>query len=170
MGNIISLNALGQHLSMSNGLTTVFLSTLGLSGTYFAKSEDDKRIIIWLLEKDQSAVGCGTVGFDICEMPWDLADFDRSKQFLLAAVDGAKQKIGWERLDYRPNEELLFPCLDQFCYMISQMTPDMLDQAAIKAWLDESMETPDDPILCGYPCCPKHQVFLTVFGCHLCND
>lgn len=87
MGNIISLNALGQHIPMSNGLTNIFLSTLGLSGSHFAETEDEKRIIVWLLEKDQSVLGNGAVGFDVCEMPWSITDFEQSKQFLLATVE-----------------------------------------------------------------------------------
>lgn len=167
MGNIISLNALGQHIPMSNGLTNVFLSTLGLSGSHFAETEDEKRIIVWFLEKDQSVLGNGAVGFDICEMPWRITDFERSKQFLLATVEGAKKKIGWELLDYSPNEELLFPCLDQFRFMVSQMTSDMLNRGAIKDWLDEPKTTSTS---CRYPRCSKHHVFLTDFGCHLCNN
>lgn len=134
MGNIVSFDKCGQNISMSNGLTSVFISSLGLSGTHLAKTDDEKQIIIWLLEKDQSAVGIGSVGFDVCDMPWNNANFDNIKCFLLNVIEGAKKKIGWEFLDYKPSEELLFPCLDQFY------------------------------------CCKKHSVFLTVFGCHLCND
>jgi len=108
VGNIISLEICGQRISMSNGLTSVFISTLGLSGTYFAKTDNEKRMIVWLLERDQSAIGCGAVGFDICDMPWDGADSYETKQFLLNVIDGVKKKIGWDFLDYQPNEELIF--------------------------------------------------------------
>jgi len=43
---------------MSNGLTSVFISTLELSGTHLAKADNEKRMIVWLLERDQGAIGC----------------------------------------------------------------------------------------------------------------
>ncbi len=170
MGNTISLEIFGQSISMSNGLTSVFISTLGLSGTNLAKNDDEKHMIIWLLEKDQSAIGSGTAGFDVCDMPWNDENFDEIKCFLLNAVEGAKKKTGWEFLDYQPNEELLFPCLDEFYKLISRVDKSMINQKAALEWLNDAAEVPDDPVMCGCPCCQKHPVFLTVFGCHLCND
>lgn len=130
MGNIVSLAKCGQNISMSNGLTSVFISTLGLSGTHLAKTD--------------------------C--------------FLLNVIEGAKKKIGWEFLDYQPDEELLFHCLDQFYNMISNVNTGMINQTSAQEWLNAAKEVPNDPVVCGYPCCKKHSVFLTVFGCHLCND
>lgn len=170
MGNIISLDICKQHFSMSNGLTDVFISVLGLSGTRLARNEIEKRMIVWLLEKDQSVVGCGTVGFDICEMPWEKASFGELKCFLLNVIEEAKKKRGWEFLDYQPNEGLLFPCLDQFYRLISITDVRMIDQAAVQGWLDDTMEEPNNPISCGYPQCQKHPVLLTEFGCYLCNN
>lgn len=106
MGNIISLDICGQHISMSNGLTSVFISTLGLSGTRLAKTDDEKRMIIWLLEKDQSAIGSGTVGFDICEMPWNPVSFYATKCFLLNVIEGAKRKIGYYHTSISQNMTL----------------------------------------------------------------
>ena len=169
MGNIISLDAAGRHFAMSNGLTSVLIDVLGLSGTRLAKTDTEKRMIVWLLEKDQSAAGGGTVGFDICEMPWNDRGFDDMKRFWLCVIEAAKRRTGWELLDYPPNEALLFPCLDRFHELISKAEPDIIDHGAVESWLCDTREDPDDPILCGYPQCPKHHVFLTVFGCHLCN-
>ena len=170
VGNIISLEMCEQHISMSNALTSVFISTLGLSGTYLAKTDDEKRIIVWLLEKDQRAIGSGSVGFDICEMPWNTTNFNEMKCFLLNVIEGAKKRIGWKFLGYQPNEKLLFPCLDQFYKLISDADMSMLNQVAAQEWLNDTMEVPNDPVLCGYPRCKKHPVFLTVYGCHLCNN
>lgn len=54
MGNVISFDdntSPSEFISMSNGLTSVFISTLGLSGSILAKTEKEKQIIIWLLKK-----------------------------------------------------------------------------------------------------------------------
>ncbi len=97
MGNIISLDTIGERISMSNGLTSVFIDVLGLSGTHLAKTAAEKR-------------------------------------------------------------------------MISDMDLRMFHQEAARKWLHDTMDVPDDPIVCGYPRCPKHPVLLTVFGCHICNN
>ena len=105
-----------------------------------------------------------------CEMPWNPVSFYATKCFLLNVIEGAKRKIGWEFLDYRPNEELLFPCFDQFYHLISNVDTNMLNPTTTLNWLKDCMETPKDPVMCGYPCCQKHPVFLTIFGCYLCNN
>lgn len=170
MANIISLDSINEYISMSNGLTSVFIDVLGLSGTHLAKIDAEKRMIVWLLEKDQSAAGGGSVGFDISEMPWDDTAFEDIKRFLLDVIEGARQRDRWNFLDYQPDEALLFPCLDKFYRLISAMDTSMLNQEAIQNWLCDTMEVPDDPNMCGYPRCKKHSVLLSVFGCHLCNN
>lgn len=170
MGNIISRNdkiPKSASISMSNGLTSVFISVLGLSGSRLAQRDDEKRLIVWLLEKDQSAVGIGTVGFHISEMPWNEADFEKNRRFLLSVIDGVKDKLGWDTLDYQPSESLLLPCIEQFELFIKQITLAEVDGKAIQEWL---AATESDTILDKFPKCPKHKVFLTCFGCHVCND
>lgn len=48
MGNIISLDTIGERISMSNGLTSVFLDVLGLSGTHWAQTDAEKRMNVRL--------------------------------------------------------------------------------------------------------------------------
>lgn len=64
MGNVICLSDQISDpknflLSMSNGLTDVFISVLLLSGSQLAKDENEKRLIVWLLNgiKVQSVWG-----------------------------------------------------------------------------------------------------------------
>ena len=112
MANIIGINPQSCGcglLQMSNGLTDVFLNVLILSGSALAKTVSEKRLIVWLAEKDQSRVGAGTVDFDLWEMPWDLNTFEEDRAFLLRVALGAKERLGWEKLNYRPNEDILFP-------------------------------------------------------------
>lgn len=153
---------------MSNGLTSVFVNVLGLSGSRLAKTDDEKRLIVWLLEKNQSVVGTGTVGFDICDMPWNIENFKQNIEFLLSVAAGVKDRLGWETLGYEPNEALLFPCIVQFEKLIHKMKVDLIDQQAGKDWL--AMADSDDPILNGFPQCTNHGVFLTLFGCQVCTD
>lgn len=166
MSNIITLNS--DAISMSNGLTDVFINVLVLSGSRLAKNVDEKRLIVWLAEKDQSKVGMGTVGFDIREMPWSIDRFEENRSFLLEVIGRAKDKTDWSKLDYSPNEKLLFPVLNGFSEMLSRLSVKDVAPDALSEWTADA--DPDDPILCGFPKCAKHGVLLSCFGCQICNN
>lgn len=171
VGNIISIHPdspKDKWLKMSNGLTSVVISLIGLSGSRLAKREDEKLHIIWILEKDQSACGIGTVSFELSEMPWDQRYLNRQRLFMLAVLDGIDQQLGWETLNYEPNQELIRNCTSQFREMLEKLTEHDIDETAGAEWRKAATE--DDPIHNGFPKCPKHDVYLTVFGCHICND
>ncbi len=95
MANTISLSSKIAHLTdslrMSNGLTSVFIEVLVISGSLLATTYREKEIIIWLAQRDQSVVGIGTVGFDIDEMPWTVDSFEREKEFVLYTISAAKE-------------------------------------------------------------------------------
>lgn len=166
MSNIISLNS--DTISMSNGLTDVFISVLVLSGSRLAETVDEKRLIVWLAEKDQSKVGMGTVGFDIREMPWNINRFEESCRFMRETVVLAKNKTDWDKLDYTPNDELLFPVLNKFSDMLSKLAAKDIDPSALGEWLADADS--DDPVFLGFPKCEKHGALLSCFGCQLCNN
>ncbi len=166
MSNIISLDS--DTISISNGLTAVFIDVLILAGSRLAETDDEKRLIVWLAEKDQSKVGMGTVGFDIREMPWNIERFEESRRFMLKTVELACNKTDWDNLDYIPNEELLFPMLNKFSYMLSKLTAKDVDQNALAGWMADA--DLDDPVKNGFPQCEKHSALLSCFGCHLCNN
>lgn len=155
-------------LGMSNGLTDVFLNVLILSGSQLAKDEHEKRLIVWLAEQDQSAVGGGAVGFSVLDMPWNPETFHKDQIFMLKTIEAAKAKRGWGKLDYTPAEELLLPKLDQFAALISQVKQSELQPDSLEEWLAQAAE--NDPVRCGFPRCQKHHTLLSVFGCQICNN
>ena len=165
MANVIQLKGKmppGGILWMSNALTDVFFDVLALSGSRLARTEGEERLIVWLSVREQRRRGAGTVGFDLREMPWEPRSFSEDRAFLLEAVAAAKERLGWESLDYAPNEALLFPCLDQFGALLSSM-----DAGDIKP--DGSEEWTAEPGPGDVPLCPRHGVLLTEFGCPLCG-
>lgn len=169
MSNTVWSGALrAEEIHMSNGLTDVFINVLVLSGSALAVTDDEKRIIVWLAEKDQSSVGMGTVGFDICGLPWNKNAFAGNKRFLLNVIEAAKSKDNWFFLDYEPNEELLFPCLDRFSKLISALECIDIDPMALHKWL--SAADASDPVLSDFPKCSKHGALLSCFGCQICNN
>lgn len=173
MGNRIYLNDPAEDpgcrdLQMSNGLTDVLISVLLLSGSQLARDETEKRLIVWLAERDQSAVGMGTVGFAISDMPWNRETFQKDQAFLLSTIEEAKGGRGWESLDYTPARKLLLPVLDQFAALIAQFAQSQIQSEALEEWLAQAEET--DPVRCGFPRCPRHHTLLTGFGCQICNN
>ena len=170
MSNIISFDgkvAYDDSLVMSNGGTDVFINILALSGAVIARTESEKRLTVYLSEQDQ-IVGRGCVGFDIVEMPWDKETFEEDKKFIIKVVNGARNRIGWEKLDYSPNEEIVLRYLDTFENLINRMNVDDIREDSLNDWLSKSGA--DDPVYSDFPRCEKHNTFLTCFGCQICNS
>ena len=171
MSNIISFDGKpvpdDDSLAMSNGGTDVLINILALSGSVIARTESEKRLMVYLSEKDQ-ITGRGCVGFDIVRMPWNKETFEKDKKFIIQVVNGARNRTDWEKLDYSPNEELVSDYLDTFENLIRRMTMDDIREESLNHWLSEAKE--DDPVWCGFPRCEKHNIFLTCFGCQICNS
>lgn len=155
-----------DDLNMSNGGTSMFINILCLSGGRLAKTKSQKRLMVFLAEKNQNAIGLGTVGFDIVDMPWD--SFAEDKAFMLKVIEGAKQKLGWETLGYKPNEEFALQFLDTFQKLIERMTADDIIDAALTESLSEADD--NDPIRCGFPKCKIHDTYISIHGCQVCTD
>ena len=171
VSNIITCKSLydtDKDIVMSNRLTDVFINVLVLAGSRLAKTEDQKRLIVWLAEKDQAADGEGTVGFDISEIPWNSDTFEKDKAFMLKTIRHALNKKHWEKLGYEPNEKLLFPKLEEFAELIEELEADDIKQEELIQWLEDSEN--DDPIHNGFPVCPEHKALLTVYGCQICRN
>ena len=176
MGNIFCFKidkdnggeSLKDALSLSNITTAKFINVLCLSGGRLAKTESQKRMMVFLAEKNQSLCGIGTVGFNIVNMPWDRESFDEDKAFILDVIRGAKDKLGWETLDFQPNEEIVFEALDVFEKLIHRMNKDEIRDDRLKDWLSEAKK--NDPVHCGFPKCRIHDTYLSLFGCQVCMD
>lgn len=171
MSNIIRIDnttPTEDWLCMSNGTMDVFIDLLTLSGSALAKTEQEKLLTVWLAEKDQAVVGSGTVGFDLCEMPWTAEGFVQERDFLCRIIDAAIEECGWEQLNYPPDKAIMLPFLERFRSLLLQMTAAQIALHHRTEWLHAART--DDPIRCGFPYCPKHGVLLTFGGCKLCHN
>ncbi|MCL2252242.1 MAG: hypothetical protein FWC12_10080 [Treponema sp.] len=153
---------------MSNGLTSVFISTFGLSGSILAKTEQEKKLVMYILEKNQSILGIGFVDFDIGSMPWDLKNLEDNKKFVFSILDGIKNKTEWEKLPFTPNEEMLNRCIFEFKNMISEMKSEDINEKEINEWSKNPKL--NDLIKNGFPLCPSHDVLMTIYGCQMCTE
>lgn len=80
-----------------------------------AKTVDEKRLIVWLAEKDQT-LGRGTVGFDVCNMPWNPNTLYENRKFMLKVVQESENKLGWEKLDYRTKCRIINSLSEKVCF------------------------------------------------------
>jgi hypothetical protein len=159
-----------ESLKMSNGLTSVFIEVLVISGSILAENNREKELIIWLAQRDQSVVGIGTVGFDIDEMPWTIESYAAERDFIIRTIAAATGGLGWERLDYEPREDWVIRCLEQFRLLILAFDKDSVNIDNYLEWseIEEGDDSPTIPI--GYPKCAIHDVYLSCHGCILCNN
>lgn len=75
---------------MSNSLTHSIYMTMMVEGAKIARTRWEKAFLIWLADQNQSVVGLGIVGFDVCELGWIKEDFVAQKQFLLQLLENVQ--------------------------------------------------------------------------------
>ncbi|WP_199624796.1 hypothetical protein [Paenibacillus alkalitolerans] len=150
MANTISMPEGQKHLvesiSMSNGLTAVFIELLVISGSIVTQTNRERELIIWLAQHDQSIVGIGTIGFDIDEMPWTLDYFDQEKDFLIRTITSAINGLGWSRLGYEPRKDWIIEQLEHFQLMISTFDKQFVNETQYREW-SEIEENDDNPTI-----------------------
>ena len=165
MGNRITNECVdaSESLKMSNGLTSVVISLLVLSGSALAESEYEKLLIVWFASRDQALSGMGTVGFDLNEIPWTVEQFEAEKHFLLAVIRRAQSMQDWGRLCYEPREDWALTSLEKLSQMISHFPATCINPHTA---LDQQAEwRPVEFVLC-----PKHGALQHALGCVVCND
>ena len=151
-----------EPLFMSNGLTYLFVGVMSLAASACAASERQRELAAWFASRDQAVYGCGIVGFDLSDLPWLRDTFESDRDFVLRAVDQAKARLGWERLPYEPNEEMIQPCLDHFRAMVEALQVEHACMAT-EEWSYGGRPT-------AFERCPVHGVYRHSHGCPLCND
>ena len=122
MSNTIRRNGeapLDRWLTMSNQGTDCFLELLLLAASALEQTPAQRGLIGFLADqREVNRIAPGTAGFDLDEMPWEKASLREDALYLLCVAEGAKSRSGWEKLDYLPEEQIVFPWLDRFAEMI----------------------------------------------------
>ena len=164
MGNRITNKCVdaSESLKMSNGLTSVVLTLLVLSGSALAGSEREKLLIVWFASHDQDLSGIGTVGFDLNEIPWTVEQFETEKHFLLAVIRRAQSRQDWGRLCNEPREDWALASLEQLAHMISHFPVTCINQEI--ALDQQAWWRPAELVLC-----PKHSALQHALGCVVCH-
>ncbi|WP_291725602.1 hypothetical protein [Bernardetia sp.] len=163
MANTISNDNVRErdYLNMSNSLTGIFIDTLCLAGSDIAKEEYQKDIMIWFAQRDWSLLGLGIIGFDITEIIWDKSLFQHQKKFILKVIERALEKANWNQLSYEPREDWIMSSLKTFKRMIEEFNLEHIEKEEIFEII---------PFGNKYQKCEKHQIYLHIEGCVICNN
>lgn len=149
-----------RWVRMSNGLTSVVLSVLVLSGSDLAQTPWQRRLVAWLAGHDQFLHGIGTVGFGLEEIAWTRAEFPAQQAFLREVAAMAATGHRWQALGYAPRREVVLYELALFDALVRDLPITAADEPTDRWWPDS------DPT----QRCPVHLVLLHSEGCLLCND
>lgn len=163
MANIISSDSVNEELyiQMNNGLTAVFVDVICLAGSEIAQEIYQKDFMIWFAQRDYKLWGLGIIGFDLVNILWEKEIFQAQKNFILEVLDRALKKINWNLLSYAPREDWVLDCIERFQQMIEAFDETHLDKANPYELISFEKQ---------YEKCPKHQVFLHIEGCVICNN
>ncbi|MCP3098033.1 hypothetical protein LZ198_03980 [Myxococcus sp. K15C18031901] len=167
MGDTISsrLGPGAPSLHLGNGALSVFFDVLAVAVMPRARTDWELRLARWIVESDQLLLGLGTVGFDVSELGWTAPDFEAQQRFLVALLDAALDREGWEHLP---------PALRQGSPRLTELLWQVRDMVA--RFPREVVPLPEGDDFrwpCGPPedgRCELHQVYLHATGCILCND
>lgn len=151
---------LDKSLAMSNSLTGLLIEILSLTASCLAKTDTEIDFAIWLASHDP-ILGGGNAEFDISELPWSVENFEAEKKFLLQVVDAAKAKHYWNRLNYNPREETALCLLEKFGSLIEDFTKEFVGKYPYRVY--------PVPMPIQREKCSVHGVYLSVYGCVLCN-
>ena len=163
MGNIIYSESgdASAILHMSNGSTSVLIAVLTLAGADSASTVWERDVLSWIATRDQSIFGIGCVGFDVAELGWESSDFDAQKSFLLELVQRGRNKTGWARLDYKPDEERVNTMLLKLEGLLLAFELSSCRDHAFD-WMLPPLKHPVK--------CSIHGIYLHHEGCVICND
>ncbi|GAA2434001.1 hypothetical protein GCM10010191_55450 [Actinomadura vinacea] len=162
MGNSFTAygtRAAEDHLYLSNGGTDVFFDVLTLGGCAIAVSTWERNLVLHFADGHRYSRGFS--GFDVSELPW-TADWPSEKAFLLAVVDKASTRHGWDSLAYYPPYASDY--LRRYRSMVAGLpAPVPVPRHGIR---DDWREPPPPEHLA---LCPFHRVYQGQLGCRLCD-
>lgn len=149
-------------IRMSNGLTSVLFDVLALAACRLAVSDWEKQLAYFLVQHDQSRIGLGMADLDVAQLGWTGASFENEKRFIVAVVDAALARSGWDRLGFEPSLESVLPTLERLREMVVAFPASAVPGPDAYAWKPDALPTAGE--------CAVHGVYLHELGCILCND
>jgi hypothetical protein len=160
MGNTIGSEQAGLWLDLTDGATTVLLSTLVLAGSDLAQNEWERSLVAWLAEHDQTMLGAGMAGFDLDEVAFTPEEFEAQRAFLLRCIDAARGRHRFAALGYDP--PFVRKDLAALRALLERYEPAFVN--AGRSW---TFRLGAPPLAAR---CPTHDALCHAGGCLLCHD
>jgi hypothetical protein len=159
MGAIVSGRHAGEEraLKMSNGGYSVLHEVLAIAASRLAQTNEQRYWALWIASHDLPTFGHGISDYDISEMPWTHGGFEAERTFLLAVIDAALGRLGWESLGYSPPR--VAESLAELRELVAVMRASDIGEGELE------LDPPSQ-----YPTCEKHGVVLHDLGCIVCNN
>jgi hypothetical protein len=137
----------------------VLMHVLALAASDSAKTPWERQFAVWICGHDQNFMGIGLVSFDIDDIGWTIEAFPTEKRFVVSAIDMAMKEHRWSDLGYTPVS--IKESLQAFKSIVEAFQVDFIEPE--RAWRFED----DEP---ARALCPKHHIYLSEWGCIICND
>ena len=175
MGNWIVLKYgmnCNADFKLSNGGLDWSIDCLVVSGSELATTDSEKRMIVFLSERNTSTLGLGVAGFELPAMPWKAETFEADRAFLIRTAEHAKEVMQkpetQQMLQYSVEPERVNEQMDEFIALFRCMTADLIVPEAESNWF--KWHKPDDPTVNSFPKCRRHGVLYGCDGCKICLD
>lgn len=147
----------GPDLDLTNAGTDMFFDIMTLASCALARTPWQQNLA--LLFADGQRYSRGFSGFALNELPW-TSDACEEHRFMLAVIEKARGRHGWDRLTYDPPYAQGY--LETYRAMVQSFTPAPTDSPRFGDW--RAAPHPD-----LVQRCPTHDIFQGVAGCRLCD-
>lgn len=144
-----------EMVNFANWLTKPLYCGLLIEGSLLAQSNWEKRMMVYLAEKNQKLVGLGIVGINLSELEWEASTFNKQKEFLTKTVKSSIRNQSYNKYHFKLDVELAEQKLNEILELIENLKFE--DTSDVK--FSYFFEPPDliDQI------CGKHKTYLNYF-------
>ena len=155
MGNAIINMATKEMVYFANWLTKPLYCGILSEGSLLAKSNWEKRLMVYFAEKNQKLVGLGIVGINLSELEWNKSTFNEQKAFLKDIVNSSMKNKSYNKYHFKLDDKLAHQKLNEIFKLIEKLKIEDISDSKFRYFF----EPPDliDKI------CSKHKTYLNYF-------
>jgi hypothetical protein len=156
MGTLFTCRRLGIDLMLNNAFSDALIEQLTVGLSDLARSPWEHRLALWMSTHDSSLRGSGFQGFDLDEIPWDPAELEGQRRFLLDAIELVRRG---HRAALFGDDPQLQASLSSFAELVRRYDPPAQPGIPDERWNLEAVGR-----------CPRHRIPLhTESHCLLCG-
>ena len=168
MGNNFVNTVSNKSVSFSNLVTTPLYSGILIEGSKIAKSVWEKRLMIFIAEKNQNVIGSGIVGIELTELEWDKSNFKSQRDFLLEIVQQSRINKTYNKYIFTLQEKIGEMKLLEIEDLIASLKIEEIKESKFKYYIE--------PPKSKFDLCDKHKVYINYLSeerkdnCLICSN